>query len=619
MNEALFPYYERELLFLRQLSQEFRRAYPSVAPRLLLEANRSSDSHVERLFQSFAFLAGRTQQRLADDFPEITDALLHVLYPHYLNPIPSFTLLEFELDPLRAQMPGGFELKRGSMMSTQAIDGVACRFRTAAPAVLWPLKVTQASFLPPPFPAGMNAPAGAAAVLRLQFDTSGPLKLHQLQLDWLRLYLHSDEGLVPLLYEMLFNDVMQVTFRNPAGAAVPASFSLPPKSCLRQVGFEPDEALLPYPPRAPIGYRLLTEYFTFPAKFFFLDLGGWKRVARLGYQTACEVDLFFGRTHKLLEQNVNRSVFRLGCAPAVNLFPHAIDHLDLQPLRNEYPVIPDSAFPRAYEVYSIDSVSDRDPASNVTTTYSPFYSVDHDLAPDAPAVHWYPVRSASLDEGDPGTDVALNLVDLGFEPRIPHKQSLALQLTCTNRDLPSRLAGLGADLRFQLEIAAPLNGIHVLRPPTTPLRPAQRRGRAWRILSHLNLNHLSLGDGDEGLESFRDLFRLYDFSDPDAGQSQLSALAMQTAESILSISSRRVIGQLEEAGTALFCRGVETTITLDEEKLKATGVFLFASLLERFLGLYVGANSFTELALRTKQRAGVFKKWRPRPGQLPTL
>ncbi len=618
MNESLFPYYERELLFLRQLAQEFRRAYPSVAPRLMLESNRSADSHVERLFQSFAFLAGRTQQRLADDFPEITDALLHVLYPHYLNPIPSFALLEFELDPLRAQMPGGFELKRGSMMSTPPVDGVACRFRTTAPATLWSVKVTQASFLPPPFPAGVAAPPGAMAVLRLQFETAGPLKFQQLLLDSLRIYLHAEEGFIPLLYEMLFNDVMQVTFR-PPGGPTPAAFSVEPKNCLRQAGFSPEEALLPYPPRAPIGYRLLTEYFTFPAKFFFLDLGGWKRVAKLGYQNACEVDLFFSRTHKSLEQGVNRGVFRLGCAPAVNLFSHTIDHIDLQPLRSEYPLVGDPAFPRAFEIYSIDGVADRDPSSNVTTEYSPFYSVDHNLSPEAPAVHWYPVRSASLDEGDRGTDVALNLVDLGFNPRIPNKQYLTVQTTCTNRDLPSRLAELGTGMRFQLETAAPLQGIHILKPPTTPLRPAQRRGRAWRIISHLTLNHLSLADGEEGLESLRDLFRLYDFSDPEAGQGQLSSLAIQTADAIVAVASRRVIGQLEEAGTALFCRGVETTITLDEEKLKGTGVFLFASLLEQFVGLYVGANSFTEMVLRTKQRPEVFKRWRPRPGQLATL
>src|SRR5437763_12740590 len=199
MNESLFPYYERELLFLRQLAQEFGRAYPTVAARLLLEANRSSDPHVERLLQSSAFIAGRVQQRLNDEFPEITDALLHVLYPHYLAPVPSFALLEFELDPHRHQTPAGFVLPRGSTLATQAVDNFACRYRTSAPVTLWPIRIADPTWQPPPFPAGIAAPPGAAAVLRLRFEASGPLRFHQLETEQLRLHLDSDQGWLSLL------------------------------------------------------------------------------------------------------------------------------------------------------------------------------------------------------------------------------------------------------------------------------------------------------------------------------------------------------------------------------------------------------------------------------------
>jgi type VI secretion system protein ImpG len=617
MNESLFPYYERELLFMRRLAQEFAHQYPHIAGRLLLEANRSSDSHVERLFESFAFLAGRAQQRVNDEFPEISDPLLHVLYPHYLAPVPSFAMLEFELDPLRAQAPEGFLLKKGTVLSAPSVDGVACRFRTTAPLTLWPIRVANASFQAPPFPPGVTAPPKTAALLRIQFETSGPLKLHQLQLENLRLFLHSEGTWLPLLYEFLFNNVLQVTYRPTEARAAAQPFTLPPAKCLRQVGFDPGDELVPYPPRAPLGYRLLTEYFTFPAKFMYVELGGWKRVARAKFEGTCEVNLFLDRTHKFLEQNVDRSTFRLGCAPIVNLFSHTIENLEMIAPQSSYTLVPEPAYPRAYEIYSVDEVSHRDPTTNATIIYPPFQSVDHDLAPEKPMIHWYPSRAASLDEGDRGTDVSLHFVDLGFVPRVPDRPFLTVQLTCTNRDLPDRLASLGDALAFQLETAAPLKEIRIVRPPTTPLRPGRRRGRAWRLVSHLTLNHLSLTGGDEGLEAFRDLFRLYDYSDPDAGQAQLSNVALEVADGIVGIKSRRVIGQLEEAGTALFCRGVETTIELDEEKVP--GIYLLASVLERFLGLYVSANSFTELIVKTRQRPGVFKHWPPRPGQLPTL
>src|SRR6516165_8945472 len=98
MSDVLYPYYERELLFIRQLAQEFARQYPAAADRLRLEPNRSADPHVERLIEAFALLAGRIHHKLDDEFPELTDALLSVLYPHYLAPIPSMGIVQFDLD-----------------------------------------------------------------------------------------------------------------------------------------------------------------------------------------------------------------------------------------------------------------------------------------------------------------------------------------------------------------------------------------------------------------------------------------------------------------------------------------------------------------------------------------
>src|SRR5438270_8986990 len=116
MSDELFPYYERELLFIRQLSQEFAKQYPAAAGRLLLEPNRSTDPHVERLIESFALLAGRIHHKLDDEFPELTDALLNILYPHYLAPVPSMAMVQFDLDAGRAQLPNGFLIDKHSRM-----------------------------------------------------------------------------------------------------------------------------------------------------------------------------------------------------------------------------------------------------------------------------------------------------------------------------------------------------------------------------------------------------------------------------------------------------------------------------------------------------------------------
>src|SRR6516165_12024648 len=138
MSETLYHYYEHELTFIRQFAQDFAKQYPAAAGRLLLEPNRSTDPHVERLIESFALLTGRIQHKLDDEFPELTAALLGVLYPHYLAPIPSMAIVQFELDPGRIQAPQGFPIPRHSMLHTPPVRtrweaGLPCQFRTGYP------------------------------------------------------------------------------------------------------------------------------------------------------------------------------------------------------------------------------------------------------------------------------------------------------------------------------------------------------------------------------------------------------------------------------------------------------------------------------------------------------
>jgi type VI secretion system protein ImpG len=619
MSEALFPYYERELLFIRQLAQDFARQYPAAAGRLLLEPNRSTDPHVERLIESFALLAGRIHHKLDDEFPELTDAMLGVLFPHYLAPVPSMAVLQFVLDPARAQLPRGFTIAQGSRLHTQPVSGVPCKFRTAYPVTLWPLHLTAARLQSPPFPPGLHVPPRTAAVLRLELECLGGLSLADLALDRLRFYLSGDSQLIPLLYELIFNHAFQVVFRPGGAGSGPPPVVLPPQQCLRQVGFEPGEGLLPYPRRSFLGYRLLTEVFTFPAKFLFVDVDGWRRVCAAGFGQKVEVVVFLNRTLKSLEQVVDASTFVAGCTPVVNLFEQVAEPIALTHTRHEYRIVPDVAHPQGLEVYAVDAVTSVDSATNRTREYQPFYSFRHGQTQEDQQAFWYAARRPAEHGEDRGTEVFLNLVDLAFNPSIPGDTTLVVRTTCTNRDLPAQLQLAGEGLYFELEGAAPLAGIRCVRTPTVPLRPPHRRGRQWRLVSHMLLNHLSLGDPVEGLEALQEILRLYDFSDPDAGQQQMAAVNRQLVEGIVGMNTRRVIGRTGGETASGFCRGVEVTLEFDEPKYIGTGVFLFASVLERFFGLYASLNSFCQLVGKTRQSEGYFKKWPPRAGELPLV
>jgi type VI secretion system protein ImpG len=639
MSRSLHHYYERELTFIRKDAEDFARKYPNTASRLLLEKTRAVDPHVERLIEAFALLAGRVEHKLDDEFPELTDALLGVLYPHYLAPIPSMAIVQFELDPGRAPY---LLLERGSRLHTQPIEyrreqRIAVQFRTCYPVRLWPLAVTAAQLSGPPFPPGVRPPPRTAAALRIQFECRGESTFSSLDMDRVRLYLHgTNKASIAALYEVLFNQdkESQVVFRSldPGSTAPPVM--LPPGRCLFPVGFERAEGLLPYPNQSFVGYRLLTEFFTFPHKFLFVDVAGWDEVRRAGFKKQLEMIVFVKKTDKTLEQEVDKNTFQLGCTPIVNLFPQTAEPINLTQARYEYRVVPDVHHPYGMEVYSIDSVTHSDPSTGTTKEYHPFYSFRHGSERDRHDAFWYPSRRASLEENDRGTDVYLNLVDLGFNPHLPAESVLVPKTTCTNRDVASKLQHVGDELYLELEAAAPLaRSIRVLRAPTMPLRPAWGRGAYWRLISQLSLNHLSITPQvdridrlskderaqlfREGREALQEILRLYDFSDPESGQ-ELALVTRQLIDGILSVGFRRVVRRTGGPASG-FGRGIEVEVEFDEEKYVGTGVYLFASVLERFLGLYASINSFSQLVAKTKQGEGHLKQWPPRAGELQLL
>src|SRR6476469_5917280 len=112
--ENLLPYYERELGFLRRYSRDFSEAYPKIAGRLLMSGEVSEDPHIERLIQSLALLNARTAKKLDDDYPEFTEALFEVLYPHYLRPFPSCSIARMDYAAAAAQMTGVSCIERGT-------------------------------------------------------------------------------------------------------------------------------------------------------------------------------------------------------------------------------------------------------------------------------------------------------------------------------------------------------------------------------------------------------------------------------------------------------------------------------------------------------------------------
>ncbi len=609
MRDDLLLYYERELTFLRQTGAMFAEKYPKIASRLILEADKCEDPHVERLLEAFAFLAARVHLKIDDEFPEITEALLGIVYPHFIRPIPSMSIVQFQLDPDKGKLSSGLEIDRNSVLYSRPVDGVPCKFRTCYDTTLWPVTVTSAEWKTPDRLTPAIKSGDAIGVVRLELQCPPDVEFAKLNMDRLRFHLTGESALTHTLYEILCCNLTSVIIRDTAARTQIQPVTLP-GSCLKPVGFAADEGMLPYDRRSFVGYRLLQEYFTFPEKFFFLDLTGLEEVFARGFKNSVEVIFLISRfegdqRRQRLETGISAKTFRLGCSPIVNLFPQTAEPILLDEQKFEYRVIPDVRRPHATEVFSVDEVLSLKSGQRDALVYHPFYSFRHGASGAKQEALWIANRRASNRIHDDGTEIDLSLVDLSLQPIRPDADALTVRTTCTNRDLPARLP-FGADGGdFTLESGSVVKAIVCLEKPTVPTRPPIGKAIQWRLISHLSLNYLSLVEG--GAESLQQILKLYNFSD--------SAYASKQIRGIVGLRSEPHFARVISENGIAFARGTKVEIELDEEQFVGGGVYLFSSVLENFLGLYASLNSFSQLEAKVRQRKETMRQWPPRAGR----
>ncbi|HUF05722.1 MAG TPA: type VI secretion system baseplate subunit TssF [Aridibacter sp.] len=625
MRDELLGYYERELVFLRKMGAEFGKKYPKIASRLLLDEEKIEDPHVERLIEAFAFLSGRIALKLDDELPEITESFINVLYPHYQAPIPSMAIAQLTYGSPNDKLTSVATLNRGSNLYSRPVDGTPCHFRTAYETLLFPVELEEAALESPAPTDGRGMYTDST--IRLALRCYGNSSLHEMKVTEteqppraIRFFLNGDPQLVFSLYEIILNHSTAIEFRAKEAPLdnsdlqtitniqlkLPDPVVLTPDN-IKPVGFDEHEALIPYTKRSFSGYRLLTEYFAFPYKFLFFDIQGIDQAIARKFGSHFEIHI------KLKDvvppaSPVTADTFRLGCSPIVNLFEKTADPIYLNQQKYEYHLIPDVHRQMSTEVYSVDELVSTDPKTNTTREFSPFYSLRHTYGEEREKSFWYASRRQSQRPNDEGSEIFITFVDSEFNPRTPATEILTVKTTCTNRDLPAKLPFGGKESDFEVEGAALISRVRCLTKPTETIRPPQRKGAQWRLISHMNLNYLSLVNDENGIpEALREILQLYNYSDSSATRKQILG--------IKSVSTTPVIRRIGKRVGAGFVRGLETTLVFDEEEFVGSGMYLFASVLERFLGVYVSLNSFNQLVIESEQREGEIKRWRPRTGE----
>ena len=557
---------------------------------------------MERLLEGVAFLGARVVKRLDDELPELSDALLEMLSPQLLAPVPSMTTVRLHGPP---EAPEAVVVKRGLLLETEPVRGEPVRFATCHDVTLWPIEIEAARLSGQPIaaPANPRAP-GAQACLRLTLKTKTPdITFAQLGVDKLRFHLRGVGAQAALLMELIGTATTGIALADSALDAAPTL--LGPESV--SVGaYAEDEAALPWPRRAFAGHRLLTEYFAFPEKFHYLDITGL--AARTLVQASDKLEVFFylSRPAAELERVINAETFALGCTPAINLFPHRCEPVALDGTVSEFRAVPDARRPVALEIYSVEAVRESRSDGSIREVM-PFYRLGSDTEDATVAEITF---IATRDPATPpitGTETMISLRDLAFDPSMPADGVLTVEALCCNRDLPSMLPFGGGQPQLRMvEGGPPIKAIDCLSPPTPTLRPNLLERSAWKLISHLALNHLSIAGGGSAAHALRELLRLHDLRDSAESRAALGAL--------LAIDSKPGVARLPGGRAGAFVRGLEVTLTFDQQVWQSAGLYPMAQVLERFLAVQVSINAFSRVAAVLRGRPGVAARFPARSG-----
>lgn len=622
MDPRLLRYYNQELQHLREMGAEFAARFPKIAARLGMESIEVTDPYVERLLEGAGFLAARVQLRLDAEFPRFTQRLLEMVYPHYLAPTPSMLIAQFNPRPGEANLARGFTLAAGSSFRHNVAqnDAVACEFRTAHALTLWPIEVTQARYFT--FAADIplaRLPLGGRVKggVRIRLRATSGLKFDAIGLDCLQIHLSGAREAANKLYELIGAYCLGCVVMPLTGKAE-GEFQFLPARQVQTMGFGDDQALLPTRLRGFGGYRLIQEYFSFPERFMFFEVGGLR--GKLAYAVEeVELVLLFGQGDAVLESVVDAGNFRLHCTPAINLFPRRMDRIHVTDSTHEYHVVPDRTHPMDFEIYELSEVTGHFSGSRNEQRFLPFYADFHsDMSEDAgyfscrrePRLLSEKQKHYGPRTGYVGSEVFLSLVDPNEAPYRADLRQIAMQALCSNRDLPVLMSVGSGTTDFTLDVSAPVESIRCVRGPSRPYSSLADGANAWRLINHLSLNYLSLLDTSpqEGASALREMLVLY-AATADAGMSR-------QMEGVKSVSVESVVARLPLPGPLCFGRGLNVRLELDESAFEGSGAFLFGSVMERFFARHASINSFTRTALWSMSR-GQIMRWEPRCGLRP--
>jgi len=573
-------YFQQEISNLRDLAAEFAKAHPALAPML---EGQSADPDVERLLEGVAFLTGLLREKIDDEFPEIIQGLMQLIFPHYLRPIPATTIIAFNPKPNLKQP---YTVPAGVKLASNPIDGTQCIFQTCYEVEAHPLKLKAAFFDQMP---------GQPPLITLAFKLTG-MDLSRWTPTRLRLHLAKEYPDAANIFYLLIRCLRSITLASVEGGS---SCVLEPDQ-LRPVGFTEEEGMLPYPSHSFPGYRIIQEYFILPHKYLFIDINGFDRWTNRGNGAEFKI-IFEFKELPFPPPKITGDNFVLFATPAVNVFEHDADPISLDHRRNEYRVRPSGQNKAHYQVYSVDKVSGYRQGTVKAREYEPFEMFQTESRD-------HPIYHVSFKRSPVGNTIdALLSFTYPDKGETPAPETLSIAITCTNGELAERLQV--GDISQPTSNSPELLEFKNIRPPTASVLPPLGSTLLWRFLSLYSLNYLSLARAD----NIKALLKLYIFS--ESRDQTATYTNNRRVEGISAVDVRRedrlVMGYL--------MRGQEIVLKAHSDHFASDGdLFIFGSVLENFFGCYASINSFTNFRIEEVLKGDIYK-WPARIGDRPLI
>ena len=523
---------------------------------------------------------------------------------------------------------------------------IACRYRLCGDITVWPFELSGAEYFSSPAPlqalglsvgrdvrAGLRLTLTHRSTIRTEDEPSdvGRSKKPELLISGCRtetlpLYFLGSEADAVALYEQLFAHCRGIYFRclDQFGDSVviPA-----PEQCLSQIGFEREDTLFPNDHRVFGGFDLLREYFVFPRKFLGCKLNKLGEILPQIKSKSVDILFAFDELNTRLAAAVQRSMFALFAAPAINLFEKTTDRIPLRSSQHEYHVVPDRSRYLDYEPHRLLDVFAHFTGGRDKVPVEPLYSASLGATKTGSGLYYtvrrlprrrtVEERRGGISSDYTGTDMFISVSELGGADADTAIAELSVRALCTNRHLTEHLpVGIGgADFRLIDDFTLDLVCVAGPTPPREPV-VSQMRGRSetahtgtvtWRLVNMLSTNHLGLVERGAGrnAQALREMLAMFgDLTD---------TITERRIHGVRSVDSRPIVRRIRQKTGIGVARGIEITVTIDEKAFEGSGVFLLGAVLDRFFAEYSAFNHFTQTVIRSVERGEVMR-WPPRMG-----